>query len=52
MADLATGFLNHPATEGHDQSRLISQWNELGRMEQSALGMIPAEQGLNRQDPP
>ena len=50
MADLPTGFLDHPATEGHDQARLVSQRNELGRMEQSSLGMIPAEQGLNRQD--
>src|SRR5215212_11593322 len=50
MADLTTGFLDHPPSEGYDQARLVSQRNELRRMEQSSLGMIPTEQGLNRQD--
>ena len=50
MADLTTGFLDHPPAEGYDQARLIGQRNELRGMEQSSLGMIPTEQRLNRQD--
>ena len=47
---LTARFLHHPGADRHDQSRLLGERNELGRSAQSVVGVLPAQQRLERID--
>src|SRR5690242_15146338 len=49
---LSAGLLEYPAADVRDQSRLLGDVNEFGWWNQSALGMLPAQQGLDGDDAP
>ena len=48
---LAAGLLEDGAAEGDDEARLFGQGDELRRRHQSALGVLPAHEGLEARDP-
>src|SRR5437016_4981151 len=49
---LATGLLDHPATEGQDEPRLFRQRNERERRNAPAPRMIPTHEGFDAGDVP
>ncbi|MNF86500.1 hypothetical protein D3C84_689380 [compost metagenome] len=49
---VAQGPGNYPVPQRHDQTALLSQWHELARRQQTALGMAPAHQGFEADDLP
>ena len=44
------GLLHDPVADGHDRPRLLGEMEELGRLEQPALGVLPARQRLSTHD--
>ena len=44
----AAGLVQHPAPDGHDQVGLLRHGDELGRRDEAALGMAPADERLER----
>ena len=50
-ARLATGRLEHPAAERQDQPRLLGQGDERNWWDQATDGMLPADEGLEPDDP-
>ena len=49
---LPTGFLQHHPPNRHDQPRLLRDRNERVGVQQPALGVLPARQGLEAFDRP
>src|SRR6478672_803255 len=47
---LQTGALQNPLSHGNDQPILLCNRDELGWKEQPELGVLPAQQGLRRDD--
>src|SRR5207248_4622525 len=47
---IQTCFAQHPATDRDDQSRLLRERNEVERRDFAALGMLPAQKGLDADD--
>ena len=43
---LATGFMENPAAERNDETRLLGERNEVERLESSAFGMLPSNERL------
>ena len=49
-SDLPAGALLHPAPDRLDQAAVLGDRDELGRVEQAALGVLPADQRLEAGD--
>ena len=50
LEDLAAGALLDPAADRLDQAAVLGDRDELGRVEQAALGVLPADQRLEAGD--
>src|SRR4051794_3439689 len=44
---LTTRLADHPGTDGHDQTSLLSNRDEIGRRDQAPFGMLPSEKRLH-----
>ncbi len=50
VRQLATGFLQHPFAERHDQAAVFRRGNEMPRRDQAPLRALPAQQGFAADD--
>src|SRR5918998_4414537 len=47
LACLATGFLQHPPSDGNDEPGLFGERDELSGAHRAALGMLPTQEGFH-----
>ena len=44
---LPAGLAENPGADWHDEARLLGEWDELQRRDDSALRMVPAQKCLD-----